>query len=312
MSDPHNYDDAEIEASRAPLLDHLVELRSRLIICVLAMAIGFAICFAFSKQIYIFLLHPFAIAAQLLAVENANHAQASGGMDIGRFLSGTRDLFLALLGLKEVPPAPDADKLNLVFTAPLEFFFTKLKLAGFGAVVLTFPVLAWQVYGFVAPGLYKRERKAFIPFLLASPALFLLGAALVYYVILPFVLWFSLSQQIVDAQVSVQLLPKVSDYLSLVTTLLLAFGLCFQLPVVLTLLGMAGIVSSKALATGRRYAIVGVFVVAAVVTPPDPISQTMLALPIILLYEISIWCVRLIEKRRRLEDEEAGRDIVPV
>ena len=233
-------------------------------------------------------------------------------MDIGRFLSGTRDLFLALLGLKEVPPAPDADKLNLVFTAPLEFFFTKLKLAGFGAVVLTFPVLAWQVYGFVAPGLYKRERKAFVPFLLASPALFLLGAALVYYVILPFVLWFSLSQQIVDAQVSVQLLPKVSDYLSLVTTLLLAFGLCFQLPVVLTLLGMAGIVSSKALATGRRYAIVGVFVVAAVVTPPDPISQTMLALPIILLYEISIWCVRLIEKRRRLEDEEAGRDIVPV
>ena len=312
MSEPHEYDDAEIEASRAPLLDHLVELRSRLIICVLAMAIGFAICFAFSKQIYIFLLHPFAIAAQLLAVENANHAQASGGMDIGRFLSGTRDLFLALLGLKEVPPAPDADKLNLVFTAPLEFFFTKLKLAGIGAVVLTFPVLAWQVYGFVAPGLYKRERKAFVPFLLASPALFLLGAALVYYVILPFVLWFSLSQQIVDAQVSVQLLPKVSDYLSLGTSRVLAFGLCFQLPVVLTLLGMAGIVSSKALATGRRYAIVGVFVVAAVVTPPDPISQTMLALPIILLYEISIWCVRLIEKRRRLEDEEAGRDIVPV
>lgn len=312
MSDAFDPDEADIESSRAPLLDHLIELRSRLIICVIAMAVGFAICFAFSKQIYIFLLHPFAIAAQLLAVENAAHAQQAQGFDIVRFLSGTRDLVLALIGLREVPSGPDTEKLQLVFTAPLEFFFTKLKLAGFGAVVLTFPVLAWQVYGFVAPGLYKRERKAFLPFLLASPTLFLMGAALVYYMILPFVLWFSLSQQIVDAQVSVQLLPKVSDYLSLVTTLLLAFGLCFQLPVVLTLLGMAGIISSKALSSGRRYAIVGVFVLAAVVTPPDPISQTMLAVPIILLYEISIWCVKLIERARRREEEEAARDIVPI
>jgi sec-independent protein translocase protein TatC len=306
-----DYSDDEIEASRAPLLDHLVELRTRLIICVAALALGFAVCFGFSKQIYIFLLHPFAIAAQLLAAENAAHAQQAQGFDLMRFFAGTRDLFLALVGAREVPASEAGDKLNLVFTAPLEFFFTKLKLAGFGAVVLTFPVLAWQIYGFVAPGLYKRERKAFVPFLLASPTLFLMGAALVYYIILPFVLWFSLSQQIVDAQVSVQLLPKVSDYLSLVTTLLLAFGLCFQLPVVLTLLGMAGIVSSDMLKSGRRYAIVAVFVVAAVVTPPDPISQTMLALPIILLYEISIWCVRAIEAARRREDE-AGTDIVPV
>ena len=313
MSSPYDHDEAEIEASRAPLLDHLVELRSRLIVCVLAMAIGFAICFGFSKQIYMFLLHPFAIAAQLLAAEQAAHAQQAGGFDPVRFLNGTKDLFLALIGAREAPDVAGAERLKLVFTAPLEFFFTKLKLAGFGAVVLTFPVLAWQVYGFVAPGLYKRERKAFLPFLLASPTLFLMGAALVYYVILPFVLWFSLSQQIVgDAGVTVELLPKVSDYLSLVTTLLLAFGLCFQLPVVLTLLGMAGLISSKALSSGRRYAIVGVFVVAAIVTPPDPISQTMLAVPIILLYEISIWCVKLIEIRRKREEDEAGTDVAVV
>jgi sec-independent protein translocase protein TatC len=289
-------DDSEIEASRAPLLDHLIELRKRLVICVAAVALGFILCFAFAEPIYRFLLHPFEMAARLFAEQKAGHS------------TGPFDLLLVLVGAKEVP-ALAAKELTLVFTAPLEFFFTKLKLAGFGAVVLTFPVLAWQIYAFVAPGLYKRERHAFLPFLLAAPALFLLGAALVYYVILPFVLWFSLSQQIVGAgAISVQLLPKVSDYLTLVTTLLMAFGLCFQLPVVLTLLGMAGIVSSKALSSGRRYAIVGVFVVAAVVTPPDPISQTLLALPIILLYEISIWCVRLIEMRRK--KAEASTDIV--
>ena len=189
----------------------------------------------------------------------------------------------------------------------LEFFFTKLKLSGFGAVVVTFPVLAWQVYGFVAPGLYKRERRAFVPFLLASPALFIAGAALVYFMILPFVLWFSLSQQITGmGPISVELLPKVSDYLSLVTTLLLAFGLCFQLPVVLTLLGMAGIVNSKMLMAGWRYAIVGIVIVAAIITPPDPISQLLLSLPIIGLYFASVGCVWLIERGRKREDEAAA------
>jgi sec-independent protein translocase protein TatC len=280
-------DEAEIEASRAPLLDHLIELRKRLIVCVVAIVVGFAICFGFATPIYQTLLYPFEMAARMFAAQNAGTGHA-----------GPFDLLFVLIGVTEVPAA--SEKLRLVFTAPLEFFFTKLKLAAFGAVVLTFPILAWQVYAFVAPGLYKRERRAFLPFLLAAPLLFLLGAALVYYVILPFVLWFSLSQQIVGGgSVTVELLPKVSDYLTLVTTLLLAFGFCFQLPVVLTLLGLAGMVSSETLVKGWRYAVFGVIVVAAIVTPPDPISQLLLATPIVGLYFVSIGCVKLIELRRR-------------
>jgi sec-independent protein translocase protein TatC len=294
-----DYDDAEIEASRAPLLDHLIELRKRLVICVAALVLGFAVCFTFSPQIYTVLLHPFKMAAQMYASTGQDHSSAS-------FFN--IDLLLVLMGLKEAPAA--SEELRLMFTAPLEFFFTKLKLAGFGAVILTFPVLAWQVYAFVAPGLYKRERHAFLPFLLAAPLLFALGAALVYYIILPFVLWFSLSQQISGAGVAVELLPKVSDYLTLVTTLLLAFGLCFQLPVVLTLLGLAGIVNSEMLWKGWRYAVFAVVVVAAIVTPPDPISQLLLATPIVLLYFVSIGCVKLIEMRRKKDDEASGTDLV--
>ena len=215
---------------------------------------------------------------------------------------GNFDVLLGLVGWNSVP---QAHAFQLIATAPLESFFTQIKLAGFGSIVLAFPVLAWQLYRFVAPGLYKRERNAFLPFLAASPVLFLMGASLVYFVMLPFVMWFSLNQQFGNASFSVQLLPKVSEYLTLVTTLLLAFGLCFQLPVILALLGMAGLVNSKMLAGGRRYAILGVFVVAAILTPPDPISMMSLALPGVILYEVSILCVWLIERRRNKEDSAA-------
>jgi sec-independent protein translocase protein TatC len=290
VSDPYpKPDDAEIESSRAPLMDHLIELRARLIVCAASLVVGFGVCFVFVTQIYLFLLEPFKRAAGLMAVQ-----KASGGH------TGYFELLWTVIGLRA---APHAQLPQLIFTEPLEFFFTKVKLAMFGAIVLSFPVLAFQLYRFVAPGLYRRERRAFLPFLIASPVLFTLGAALVYYIMLPFVLWFSLNQQVTgDAQVSIQLLPKVSDYLTLVTTLLLAFGLCFQLPVVLALLGMAGLVTSKMLAQGRRYAVVGVFVIAAVLTPPDPVSMMTLALPGLLLYEVSILCVRLIERRRPREE----------
>jgi sec-independent protein translocase protein TatC len=283
-------DDNDIEASRAPLMEHLVELRSRLIVCAWALGIGFAVSLFYAKPIYAFLVGPYEKAAGLVAMQKAAGAH------------GSYDVFLGLFGLKAVPHVV----VPLIATQPLESFFTQVKLAGFGAVALTFPILAWQLYRFVAPGLYRRERNAFLPFLIASPILFTAGAALVYYVMLPFVMLFSLSQQFGGAEFSVQLLPKVSEYLSLVTTLLLSFGLCFQLPVVVALLGMAGLVSSKLLSSGRRYAVVGVFAVAAVLTPPDPVSMLSLALPGLLLYEISIWCVWLIERRRKREDAAAG------
>jgi sec-independent protein translocase protein TatC len=283
-------DEDEIEASRAPLMDHLIELRSRLVVCVAAFVIGFIGCFIFADPIYVFLVQPLAVATQF-------HEAAGPGGNVSPF-----DLILGTAGLVPVPRG-DGATVNLIFTAPLEFLITKMKLAAFGAVVVTFPVLAWELYRFVAPGLYRNERGAFLPFLIAAPLLFLLGAAMVYYVMLPFVMLFSLGQQISGGGISAELLPRVSDYLNLVMALLLAFGLCFQLPVVMTLLGMAGLVSSGALASSRKYAIVAIAVVAAFVTPPDPLSQIMLGIPLVVLYEISIWCVRLIELRRKKADE---------
>lgn len=282
-------DEAEIEASRAPLMDHLIELRGRLLICVVAFIVAFIGCFAFSEKLYLFLVQPYVVSAAFHQTVGA-HGHVSP--------------FDLILGTARLIPVPDVDhqSVKLIYTAPLEILFTKMKLAGLGAVIVAFPVLAWQLYRFVAPGLYRNEKGAFLPFLVAAPLLFLLGAALVYFVMLPFVMWFSLSQQIIGQGVSAELLPKVSDYLNLVTALILAFGLCFQLPVVMTLLGLAGMISSQVMAKGRRYAIVAVVVVAAVVTPPDPISQLMLAVPMVLLYEVSIWCVRIIELRRKKAD----------
>jgi sec-independent protein translocase protein TatC len=302
MSGAH--DDDEIEASRAPLLEHLVELRSRLIVCTVALFAAFIFCFAFSQQLLLIMVHPYTVAQGLAAVRAKTPV---GGTGIIATLvdawTQTRDMFLVLAGRIAAPPATAT---TLISTAPLELFFTKVKLAAVGAVALSFPVLGQQIYAFVAPGLYKKERRAFLPFLIASPVLFTIGAAMVYFMVLPFLMWFALNQQITAGPVSVQLMSRISDYFDMVTALLLAFGLCFQLPVILALLGIAGLISAKTLLSGWRYAVVGVFAVAAIITPPDPISQTLLSIPIIGLYFVSVGCVWLIERGRAKDDATAA------
>lgn len=259
----------EIDESKMPLLDHLIELRQRLLIAFVGFIIAFFVCYGVSNHIFNFLVQPLTD------------------------LASTNE---------------DGRKMRIIFTALHEAFFTQIKVGFFGALCIAFPLISVQLWQFVAPGLYRNEKKAFLPFLIATPALFLLGAATVYYVVIPLAWQFFLGfqQPGTDGTLPIELEPKMNEYLSLVMRLIFAFGVCFELPVLIVVLTHAGFVTADGLRRARKYAILIAFVVAAILTPPDVISQVLLAVPVILLYEVSILCARVIEKRRG--DPPAGED----
>ncbi len=245
---------SDIDDSKAPLLDHLIELRGRLLKCVCGLAICFAICFYFSEQLFAFLVHPL------------KEAFGDGG---GR----------------------------LVYTKLYEAFFVQVKVAIFGAFCLSFPIIANQLWAFVAPGLYAKEKRALLPFIFATPILFAMGASLAYFVVMPTAFHFFLGFQGNSSGLKVEALPSTDAYLTLVMQFILAFGVSFLMPVLLMLLNRAGIVSRAQLIGLRRYMIVAAFILAAVLTPPDVVSQLMLAIPLILLYEITIIAIWFTDRR---------------
>jgi len=254
----------EVQQSAAPLLDHLSELRQRLIYCVVAILVTFVVAFIFAKDIYQLLLLPYQW--------------------------GTNDPNAALQSIR------------------IEgILITYIKVALWAAVIMSFPVISFQIYRFVAPGLYSNERSAFTPFLIAAPLLFLAGGALIYFMIMPLAVDFliGLSKATEDG-IGIVTTPDVERYLSFIMTLILAFGLVFQLPVIISLLAKAGLIQSKTLVEKRKYAIVLIFLAGAFLTPPDPVSQIGLALPTLLLYEVSIYCARLIEKARNKDNNSSA------
>lgn len=257
------------EDHKMSLLEHLVELRARLLYSALGFLAAFLVCFYFAQPIFDFLAKPLA--------------------DILRELGEER---------------------RFIYTDLTEVFFTQVKVAAFGALCLSFPVIASQIWAFIAPGLYRNEKQAFLPFLIATPVMFSIGAAFLYYVLLPLAWRFFLGFETPGGtdKLPIQLEAKVADYVDLVMKLVFAFGFCFELPVLLTLLAKVGIVSSQALRDKRRYAVVGVVVVAAVVTPPDAFSMMALAVPMLALYEISVWLAFLVEKKRAEADAAQGTE----